>query len=121
LDLIGQNMRTALYARISTIDKDQNPETQLMPLHDYCNARGWEIYKEHVDAASVLDITHRKAWQEMLDDAMKRTPHSVDIECAICQRVFIMAVPEGSGTAVHTTCPECNADLVINISSLGRT
>lgn len=65
-------MRIALYARISTIDKDQNPETQLMPLRDYCNAQGWEIYKEYIDTASALDIAHRRAWREMLDDCAKK-------------------------------------------------
>lgn len=53
--------------------------------------------------------------------AMKRTTHSADIECAVCKKVFIMAVPEGSGTAVHTVCPDCRADLVIDLRSLGRT
>ena len=29
----------AIYARVSTDDKDQNPETQLMPLREYCQRR----------------------------------------------------------------------------------
>lgn len=65
-------MRVAIYARVSTIDKNQNPETQLMPLRDYCHAQGLEIYREYVDTASALDIAHRTAWRELLDDAAKR-------------------------------------------------
>jgi len=65
-------MRVAIYARVSTIDKNQDPETQLMPLRDYCAAQGWEIYKEYIDTASALDIAHRTAWREMLDDAAKK-------------------------------------------------
>jgi DNA invertase Pin-like site-specific DNA recombinase len=65
-------MRVAIYARVSTIDKNQNPETQLMPLRDYCHAQGLEIYKEYVDTASALDIAHRTAWRELLDDAARR-------------------------------------------------
>jgi DNA invertase Pin-like site-specific DNA recombinase len=65
-------VRVAIYARVSTIDKNQNPETQLMPLRDYCHAQGLEIYREYVDTASALDIAHRTAWRELLDDAAKR-------------------------------------------------
>ncbi len=65
-------MRIALYARVSTSDKDQDPETQLLQLRDYCQAMGWEVHKEYVDKASARDIAHRKAWREMLDDAARR-------------------------------------------------
>lgn len=65
-------MRVAIYARVSTADKDQNPETQLLPLRDYCSAQGWLISKEYIDTASALDIAHRTAWREMLDDAAKK-------------------------------------------------
>ena len=64
-------MKVAIYARVSTADRDQNPETQLMHLRDYCQAQGWEIFKEYVDQASALDIAHRRAWRDLLDDAAK--------------------------------------------------
>ena len=62
----------AIYARVSTADKDQDPETQLMPLRDFCSAQGWEVYREYVDHASAVDISHRTAWRELMDDAAKR-------------------------------------------------
>ena len=65
-------MRVAVYARVSTTDKEQDPETQLMPLRNFCQAQGWEIYREYVDKASALDVAHRLAWRELLDDAAKR-------------------------------------------------
>ena len=37
-------MRVAIYARVSTSDKNQDPETQLMPLRDFCIAQGLEVY-----------------------------------------------------------------------------
>jgi putative DNA-invertase from lambdoid prophage Rac len=64
-------MKVGVYARVSTSDKEQDPETQLMHLRDFCNAQGWEIYKEYIDTASALDIAHRTAWRDMLDDAAK--------------------------------------------------
>ena len=33
-------MRAALYGRVSTTDKGQDPELQLRPLREYCAARG---------------------------------------------------------------------------------
>ena len=65
-------MKVAIYARVSTADREQDPETQLMPLRDFCNAQGWEVYQEYVDTASALDVAHRTAWQRLLDDATKR-------------------------------------------------
>lgn len=34
-------MRAALYARVSTLDKGQNPEMQLRELREYCDRRQW--------------------------------------------------------------------------------
>jgi len=64
-------MKVAIYARVSTIDKNQNPETQLMSLRDHCTAQGWEVYKEYTDTASAVDIVHRTAWRQLQDDAAK--------------------------------------------------
>ncbi len=64
--------RVAAYARVSTSDKDQDPETQLMALRDFCRANDWDVVKEYVDRASARDLAHRKAWRELLDDCAKR-------------------------------------------------
>jgi DNA invertase Pin-like site-specific DNA recombinase len=65
-------MKVALYARVSTSDKDQNPLTQLLPLRDFCMAQGWEVYREYVDQAPANDLGHRIQWRQLLDDAAKR-------------------------------------------------
>ena len=65
-------MRVALYAKVSTSDGDQNPETQLMALRDYCKTQGWEVVTEYVDQASARDLARRTAWRDLLDDAAKR-------------------------------------------------
>ena len=65
-------MRVAVYARVSTIDKDQDPETQLLVLRDYCRANDWTIVNEYVDKAPANDLLHRTAWRSLLDDAGKR-------------------------------------------------
>ena len=65
-------MKIAIYARVSTSDRDQNPETQLMPLHDFVQAQDWQTYHVYVDEASAMDLNGRKAWRDLLDDASKR-------------------------------------------------
>jgi DNA invertase Pin-like site-specific DNA recombinase len=65
-------MKVALYARVSTSDKEQDPETQLMPMRDFCLAQGWEVYREYVDQAPANDLLHRTQWRQLLDDAAKR-------------------------------------------------
>ena len=65
-------MRIAIYARVSTSDRDQNPETQLMPLREFVQAQDWQTYQVYVDEASAMDLNGRKAWRELLDDASKR-------------------------------------------------
>ena len=44
-------MIVGLYARVSTKDREQNPENQLIRLREYCKTRGWDS-KEYVDFAS---------------------------------------------------------------------
>ena len=65
-------MKVALYARISTSDKDQDVETQLMPMRDFIEAQGWEVYRIYVDTAPANDLAHRTDWRLLLDDAAKR-------------------------------------------------
>jgi putative DNA-invertase from lambdoid prophage Rac len=65
-------MRVAVYARVSTVDKDQNPRTQLMPLREFVESQGWEMFCEYVDHASAVDFKRRTAWAECLDAASKR-------------------------------------------------
>jgi len=65
-------MKVAIYARVSTSDKDQDPETQLLPARDFCAAQGWETYDEYKDHAPANDLAHRVRWRDLLDDAAKR-------------------------------------------------
>ena len=65
-------MRVVLYARVSTTDREQEPETQLLPLREFCQAQGWSVADEYVDHASATDLRGRVAWRRLLDDAAKR-------------------------------------------------
>ena len=65
-------MRIGIYARVSTSDKEQDPETQLLPMREFPASQDWEIWKEYVDHASATDLAHRYEWRQLLDDASKR-------------------------------------------------
>src|SRR4051794_15678707 len=47
-----KNLRAGLYARVSTEDRGQDPETQLRPLREYAERRGFSVVGEFVDHAS---------------------------------------------------------------------
>src|SRR5438132_2256583 len=64
--------RVAVYARVSTSDKDQNPETQLVPLREFVQAQGWQVVGEFVDHAPATDLRGRIAWRDLLDRASRR-------------------------------------------------
>jgi DNA invertase Pin-like site-specific DNA recombinase len=68
---LDRPVRVALYARVSTRDKDQDPELQLTALREYVRARGWQE-TEYSDIAAAGDLAHRIAWARLLDDARRR-------------------------------------------------
>ena len=65
-------MKVAIYSRVSTSDKDQDPMTQLLPLREFVKAESWETYREYVDYAPATDLYHRTAWKEFLGGASRR-------------------------------------------------
>jgi DNA invertase Pin-like site-specific DNA recombinase len=42
-------MRVAIYARVSTDDKGQDPENQLRQLREWCGRMGYPIAREYVE------------------------------------------------------------------------
>ncbi|WP_245964606.1 recombinase family protein [Rufibacter immobilis] len=64
--------RVAIYARVSTIDKDQNPETQLVPLREYCTRRNYQVVAELVDQASGKRTEKRPAYKQLQEITMQR-------------------------------------------------
>ena len=75
-------MKVAIYARVSTEDKDQNLETQLLPCREYCVAAGLEVYQVYTDKARAKDYARRKQWQQLLKDARQRK-----FKAVICLRL----------------------------------
>lgn len=67
-----KEVRAAIYARCSTLDKGQDPELQLAPLREYCQRRGFDITGEYVDNGISGTKDHRPQLDRLLDAARKR-------------------------------------------------
>ena len=65
-------MKAALYARVSTNDKGQNPETQLRKLRAFAEARGYEVTREYVDWGFSGKNDDRPQFRLMLDHSRRR-------------------------------------------------
>jgi DNA invertase Pin-like site-specific DNA recombinase len=63
-------MRAFLYARVSTVDKEQNPEVQLRELREFCQRREWTA-TEFFDKMSGSK-SQRPSFQEMLRQVRQR-------------------------------------------------
>jgi len=60
-------MKAALYARVSTRDKGQDPEMQLVELREFAVKRGWQITGEFVD----VGVSGSKDSRPQLDAMMR--------------------------------------------------
>ena len=63
--------RAALYARVSTDDRGQDPETQLRQLREYAARRGFAVAEEFVDFASGTR-NDRPHYKRLLEAVRKR-------------------------------------------------
>ena len=63
--------RVAIYARVSTVEKGQTPETQLLALREYVAHRGCTLAGEYVDYASGTR-EDRPQYRALLDVVRKR-------------------------------------------------
>jgi len=66
-------MRVAIYARVSTDDKGQNSENQLIALREWCTRSGHEIAAEYVEHESGKKGTERRRqFARLFEDAHRR-------------------------------------------------
>ena len=63
-----ETKRAAIYARVSTDENRQDPETQL---RDFAERRGFEVVGEHIDHASGK-TEERANYKQLLEDARRR-------------------------------------------------
>jgi DNA invertase Pin-like site-specific DNA recombinase len=67
-----KKLRAAIYARVSTTDKGQDPENQLQELRRWCKQQGYTVFAEYVDKESGRKgAGDRAQFRQMFDDAAK--------------------------------------------------
>ena len=64
-------MQAALYARVSTRDKGQDTENQLVQLRAFAASQGWTITREYIDRATGKH-SDREQFQRLFEDASQR-------------------------------------------------
>ncbi len=66
-------MRVAIYARVSTDDKGQDPENQLRQLRAWCERTGYRVVREYVEHENGgKGVEYRKQLGEMFTGAFQR-------------------------------------------------
>jgi DNA invertase Pin-like site-specific DNA recombinase len=69
--LCQQNVRVAIYARVSTKDRGQEVENQLRQLREFSSFQGWTSVREYVDHETG-STNDRAEFQAMFRDASQR-------------------------------------------------
>lgn len=64
-------MKIAIYARVSTKDRGQETENQLVQLREFATKNGWTIYREYIDRETGSSAD-REQFQAMFTDASRR-------------------------------------------------
>jgi len=65
-------MKVAIYARVSTDDKGQDVENQLVQLRQFCKAREYEVYGEYKENITGTGKRVRPQFERMMEEARKR-------------------------------------------------
>jgi len=96
--------RAAVYARVSTRNNGQNPETQLVALRDYVQNRGWELMGEYVDHGVSGSKDSRPQLDRLMKDAKARKLDAVIVarfdRFARSTRHLVIALEEFSSLGV---------------------
>lgn len=107
-------MRVASYSRVSTANKDQNPEVQVHELRRYSQARGWTITHEIVDHGYSGGSDIRPGLKQLL--ALVRS-RDVDVVCVVkMDRLFrslkhlVMTLEEFQALGVQFVATKDNVD-----------
>ena len=71
VNMTRKPQRAAMYARVSTDETRQDPETQLRQLRDYAASRDFQVVGEYIDYASGRQVD-RTGYKQLMDIVRKR-------------------------------------------------
>ena len=72
-------MKTAIYARVSTGNGNQSPDSQLFEIREYCKRRGWKITHEYVDIGISGAKEQRPELDKLLTDVLIEGDDSIAV------------------------------------------
>src|SRR2546430_1442995 len=64
--------KVAIYARVSTLNKGQDPMLQLRELREYCERRHWTIFNRYVDRGFSGAKDRRPELDRLMRDARRK-------------------------------------------------
>ena len=70
---MSDNPHVALYLRVSTRDKNQDPKNQLLALQEFCESKHWKIEQVYEDRESAGAGKRLEAYQRLFRDAASPT------------------------------------------------
>ena len=79
-------LKVALYARVSTKDKDQDPETQLFALRSFCERMGHDIVAVYSEKAHAQNLKQRTEWRELMARCMM-TPRRRGFDAVLVYKI----------------------------------
>jgi DNA invertase Pin-like site-specific DNA recombinase len=65
-------VRAAIYARVSTLNGNQDPTMQTRELEEYCQRRGWQVFDCYIDNGVSGKKDSRPQLNRMMQDAHER-------------------------------------------------
>jgi DNA invertase Pin-like site-specific DNA recombinase len=68
----SSNINAAVYARVSTLNGNQDPSMQTRELKEYCERRGWQVFDCYVDNGVSGKKDSRPQLNRMMQDAHER-------------------------------------------------
>lgn len=69
----SKSVIVAIYLRVSTTGKGQDPENQLLQLKEFCGRQGWQVYKIYTDYESgTKGRRERTEFGQLFKDAAQR-------------------------------------------------
>ena len=69
---VPTNVHAAIYARVSTLNGNQDPSMQTRELEEYCQRRGWQVFDCYVDNGFSGKKDSRPQLNRMMQDAHER-------------------------------------------------
>ena len=106
--------RAALYARVSTTD--QSPESQLDPLREYADSRGFEVADEYVDHGVSGSKAVRPALDSMMSAARRR-----DLDVIVIAKLDRLARSVRHLVTVASELEALDVDLIVRDQAIDTT